>query len=396
MLSLRPFLQIVHLSDVHIVAPEFRPTHDPVRLRMWLRRLRRLASASGLRGRVDDLDRLIREGCGAHLPQARPAFAQFLKRLTIEDPQFRSLTTWVVQSGDLTTFGDDPSLNLATTFLDSAVAPTGALTVSIHGNHDAWPGTFPLLGRAALEAHQTALRHRFPDPWLSGPLRVRLPDATGEVQLYQIDTVDWGPIENAWARGAVSEYRLDDLSRAVGMNTVEGERQLRILVCHHPIRYPPPRPALTMHLKDDGVICEALRTGHRGGVRPLAHMILSGHTHCLSPCLYALPESVNGLDQPPLGDWQCQLVVGSLAQVRHRAEAEVEEGNLRTCAAHSLCEGHQCQVLRFFYDNATPRVVLVQRLVAVRRQGNAEGRGVGFGPFEIPDDRSVQVMSFEI
>src|SRR5688500_19003630 len=100
MRDFRPFLQIVHVSDLHVVAPGFAG---------WpaLRALARsLATASP--GLADAL----REDAAPHDPWCPVEFRAFLEAVTLGDPLFRRLPTWLVDSGDLTSFGDDPSLAL--------------------------------------------------------------------------------------------------------------------------------------------------------------------------------------------------------------------------------------------------------------------------------------------
>jgi len=122
----------------------------------------------------------------------------------------------------------------------------------------------------------------------------------------------------------------------------------------------------------------------------MVHLILSGHTHKLFP--EVLPEAVGGLDHRPLGNDQCQLIVGTLSQVRV-ARSE-DPSTAREPVDPERKYGHQCQILRFFYDTSEPDLLLLQRLVAARRGGRQAGAGVGFGTFDVvpPSDE----LAFEL
>jgi hypothetical protein len=337
--------------------------------------------------RIVALDELIRDGTAAHLPQARRAFSSFLTDITVRDDAFKNLPTWLIQTGDLTTYGDTESIWRGLSFLDRLRRETGVEVVSLHGNHDAWPCTLPICGIPRIPKHQQNLHTFFPDNWPRAPLTARLPDDSGEVQLYGIDTVDARVVQNTLARGEIPRTNLGLLLHRIRTHTKEEERQLRILVSHHPIRYPDPQPAPQMVLNRQSMVCNFLRTGDGSGVAPLAHLILSGHTHDLSPPIFALPDAVRACDQIPLGNEQCQLVVGSLSQL--------DPGRKHGALAH------QCQVLRFYHDTSEPDIVLMQRIPASRQSGKGEGGGVGFGHFEIIDESrngadSVQTMAFEL
>lgn len=378
-----PFLQIVHISDLHIVAPGFRPDPDPSRFRHLLRQLWRVAPSKP----IQVLDTLIRDGIAGHLPQARRAFASFLSEITTEDAQFQGLPTWLVQTGDLTTYGDAASIQLGLSFLNRLRHQTGVEVVSIHGNHDAWPRTLPICATSEIPQHETELHTFFPDDWPRPPLIARLPDHSGEVQLYGLNTVNPVAWANTWARGAIPREKLKALAQLVRAHAKQGEHQLCILVSHHPIRYPDPRPTYQMVLQNQNRACTFLKKGYGKGGPPLAHLILSGHTHQLSPPMFTLPATMRAYDQLPLGDEQGQLVVGSLSQL----DPERKHGDL----------AHQCQILRFYYDSSEPGIVLMQRLPVARRSGQGAGRGIGFGRYEIIDEQgqngaeSIQTMAFE-
>lgn len=169
--------------------------------------------------------------------------------------------------------------------------------------------------------------------------------------------------------------RLRDLVRARSK-----VRQLRILVCHHPIRYPLPTPLLGMVLDDQESTCRFLDRG-TDGARPLIHLILSGHTHFLSPGILTFPESFAGADQPPLGRHQCQITVGSLSQV----DPDGVRGDFP----------QQCQIVRFYYDKGERNLLWIQRLLAVRTAGRGASAGASIGEFKVHPD-SNRSICFEL
>ena len=341
--SPQPVLQIVHVSDLHVLTTVNHPAAPTVRfLTRWARR-------AGLGA----LSRSLEEGTAPCDLFAPIMFRRFVKQISVGDPTWSSSPTWLVDTGDQTTYGDTPSLQRAQQILDSfskVATPPHERLVNLHGNHDAWPDDFPLFQQSKIPGQIAKLNNR-PHQFAVGTPQatLRAPLAkNGEIQLYSIDTIDPGAVPNAWARGAVSSTQLAQLQAMVSASQGNpGSRHLRILATHHPVHFPPPRPRYQM------VIAKNTRVGNSlERTSPPVHLLLSGHTHSLFPELGQLPHSPRTCPHHPLGMDQCQLVVGTLMQV----------DRLQKRGSYP----HQCQVLRFYQDPSDPNTVVVHRLLAAR------------------------------
>ncbi|HEV8719257.1 MAG TPA: metallophosphoesterase [Candidatus Binatia bacterium] len=168
----KPFLQIVHVSDLHVGDPTSLPMGT---VRDWIRKLKRRVST----GLAD----LISDGTAPHDPLAVSLFKNFLEEI-VEDPEWKDCTTWLVDTGDLTSLGDQPSLNLGIQHLNEfkTVCPKIA---SIYGNHDGWPGKLPafsaLVDVQAQPSKIMALGYSVTTPQIA--LRQLIPHGAGEIQL---------------------------------------------------------------------------------------------------------------------------------------------------------------------------------------------------------------------
>jgi hypothetical protein len=353
-----PFLQIVHVSDLHIVDPGF-PHRDE------LLEIDRIARP------FPPLRDMWIDGTAPHDPLAPAEFEEFLRLLTVDDPEWSCQKTWLVDTGDLTTFGDDGSLILGRNLLQRWASMANAELLMLHGNHDAWPLRLPLRARtAALQAHRAGLRrNHYPQRWPEPPLRRPIPNTNADVVMFGLNSVLHERWRNTLARGEVKEDRyweqrpapqpdvqIDRLSQQVGAG-----QSFRIVAVHHPVHYPK-RPPLGMHMDNDSAVARALGGPSRVGVAPLAHLVLSGHTHKLFPKHGELPSDVRKkLPQPDLGMDQFQLIVGSLMQ-------------------HDLLGDrgawpHQCQILRFYAPRRHRNVLVIERLFG--------GRTGGTGPYRL-------------
>src|SRR5438105_95468 len=184
-----PVIQIVHYSDLHIVGPDYltqRLCFDAL--------LKRLPTT-------------LKQGVAGASMAALQAFEDFLREIA-SDAAWRDKPTWLVDTGDGTTFGDDASLDAwlnkwSPAFL--AAAGANAKQMVLYGNHDAWPGTFPLLAPRSMDNHRNTLRSaRFPQTWPAQPLTTPLQSPGGpEVQLYTLNSVDHTLLANTKALGKV-------------------------------------------------------------------------------------------------------------------------------------------------------------------------------------------------
>jgi predicted MPP superfamily phosphohydrolase len=378
-----PFLQIIHISDLHIVHPDFDRWAPQ---RMWSRTLRRALPM------LPTVIAQIEEGTASHDPNALEDFEDFVVLFTHKS----QTTTWLVVTGDLTTFGDPQSLSLALQYI-TRLKQRCQGTCVIYGNHDAWPRAFPLVSADLHVIQQVMLKTdgHFSISQPTGPLREAFPNHPGEVQLYTVDSVLYGRWDNSLALGSVRPGQLTQLASLINKNRSPGEaRDFRILALHHPVEYPQPRPALGMVLKNDQDVALAIDKPP-SGVHPLAHLLLSGHTHQTWPALGALPELAQTCKHEYLGPKQCQYIAGTLTQIDRTRQREWP---------------NQCEVLRLSSSPTKPFQIKVQRLIAARPTGNDEGRGEPYREYrfipqagkdntdQIPTDdwKKSEVMMFDL
>lgn len=351
----QPFLQIVHISDLHVMAGGSKAAD---KVREWVRRIGYFS---------DSLAHYVSEGTAPHDPLAVPLFKDFLSELTA-DQTWKNCETWLIDTGDLTSLGDQKSLDTGQAHLNEfrKVCPKSA---TIHGNHDGWPGTFPLFAKPfPLKTQRTELAKRtYAIGTPSCPLKLAIPHAGGEVQLYLTDSVIIDRWKNTWALGEVPEAQLTALETLIDGNYRATRHDFRILAVHHPVHYPPPRPSREMVMNNDTRVGTFLDTARPAGTYPLAHLVLSGHTHALFPALGQLPVQTTLCNHTPLGIQQCQLVAGTLMQLDRYGKRGAWP--------------HQCEVLRLYYSESKPRVLFMERLLAARQSGAAY-RGAGIGPYK--------------
>lgn len=352
-----PVLQIVHVSDMHVVVPG----HPGPRLLRWVER--------GLKRRGPAVVyEKIRSGTAPHDTFAPVFLCQFLEQIGWKDPIWSTRPLWIVDTGDQTTYGDAGSIAVAQAELAGFAAaaqgpagmPVGALT-RVYGNHDAWPETMPFLGAPAIASHSARIALTYVCDKATLGLRCPLPSGA-EIQLYTLDTVDDGVIANTFARGHVSSRQIKELKALVAANRGVGSPpHLRLLATHHPIHYPPPRSNVSMCLANDSHV------GSEVDKSDLAHLVLSGHTHQLFPAHGSLPQSPRACHHPALGMDQAQLVAGSLMQLDRLANRHY---------------AHQCEVLRIYQDPVHPTSAIVERLFAARTPTKVAGVGTGgIGPY---------------
>jgi hypothetical protein len=290
MRDFRPFLQIVHVSDLHLVASEYASWPA---VRACYRALRKVSSDRAQRFRI---------GTTPHDPTAIEPFGSFLEAIATGDAIWRRLPTWLVDSGDLTCFGDAPSLHLArSVHREFAARATASARVVLVGNHDAWTNA-PAIPNdpVQIERRESLTRDWFATQWPAPPHVAKPPTGRPVVELYGIDSSDGlDGVSLKRLAALMDQYREDDAPT------------VRVLASHRPMD---PTPL------------------------PRVDLVLSGHTHSLSPPLGTLRS-----DAPA----PAALGVGSLLQ---RGDGFAQH----------------CAVLRFYYSASRPRVVLVERLVAAR------------------------------
>lgn len=360
-----PFLQIVHISDLHVINPK---TSNAVAVRRWIRNFRRYLPA---------VAEYIEDGVAPHDPLAISLFREFLEQITVQDPNWSKCNTWLVDTGDLTSLGDGGSLDLGSDYLNS-LAQVCPDVARVYGNHDAWPGTLPLIAAISEFAKQiqSLISRKFSVACPQLALRVPIPHGGGEVQLYLVDSVRHERLVNTLALGEVGKSQLDAFKDLVNKNYSLSRRDFRILAVHHPVHYPPPRPSLSMSMKNDRDVAKALDTPTSGGAYPLAHLIISGHTHFFYPQHGALPPQPSLCLHPELGDEQCQFVVGTLMQLdKYNKRAQWP---------------HQGEVLRLYYSPSNHSVLLLERYLVARGAGRKyPGTGLGsYGFVMLPQENT--------
>jgi hypothetical protein len=356
MTTFEPFLQVIHVSDLHIVADTFSQ-------RPMLRGVLRLAQ------HWKAAKEYLEDGMAPHDVLAPDAFLDFAEAIGPQDPEWANLPTWLVDTGDLTTFGDDDSLSEGHGFLAAIHTRSKAAGAkALYGNHDAWPSDFPLVaGSGAIAKHKQHLLTNWytpPQPRLS--VTCDIPDGSGQVQLFGVDTVLHDRIANTRALGEVGKQQRQALRQLIQSNQGDARaRHFRMLATHHPVHFEgPPLLRCGMVMTDDRDL--ASDTGGPGKAA-LIQLVLSGHTHKLFPEHETLPPTPRHCtNHPVLGHDQCQFVVGTLMQMD-------KFGKRGDCP-------HQAVVLRFYYSKQNQSLMLVQRLLAARTKGS---QGTAVGPYEL-------------
>lgn len=368
-----PFLQIVHISDLHVIDPK---SPNAVGLRGSIRKLRNYF-------RWPQVIEFIEDGIAPHDPLAIRQFKLFLEQITSKESGWSQCETWLVDTGDLTSLGDQESLKLGGQFITD-LKKHCTHSASIYGNHDAWPGKLPAWAtKSDIAAQKTALstlNYNVDTPCLA--LRIAIPGGNGEVQLYLVDSVIHDRWRNFRALGEVSDVQLKDLTQLIDNNYEQGKNYFRILGVHHPVHYPRPRSSVQMCMQNDSEVAKVLDTPTTKGAYPLAHLVLSGHTHFLFPEHGQLPSQPQSCLHPDLGTYQCQFVVGTLMQLdRYNKRGKYP---------------HQCEVLRFYCSQSNPPVLSIERLFAARQATDERGSGFGDYLFVEEGDKMEEEITFTV
>src|SRR5690349_16372948 len=109
-MALSRILKIIHITDLHLGV-------DTAVLRQWQKEKDRLANLIETLGR--ERFKGWKEGTGTHWPAAVTGFATFLEfQAPRWLPEWSGVPAWLLDTGDLTTYGDGPSLDLGTPTLD--------------------------------------------------------------------------------------------------------------------------------------------------------------------------------------------------------------------------------------------------------------------------------------
>ena len=348
---MKPLLQIIHVSDLHIASGALNGQLPPV-----------ADLLAKITAPIPAVGPFVRQGMDPHDPSAKSAIEEFLKKVTSPSNGWVG-PTWLLDTGDLTTFGDEDSLAVGRRLL-SRLGRYCTRTLSLHGNHDAWPQDFPIASRPTIETHRQHLRtSHYPEEWPETPQSFDPPRSPIRIELYALNSVEHYPELNIPALGRVRHDRYWELtppSPAAGHSLSRLQEQvpnstgktLRLLAIHHPIAKVDfwPHHSLLNRKEVSGRI-----------ENPNAfQVVLSGHTHALFPRHGRLQASLTSGLHHPLGPNQVQLVVGSMMQrdFSENSNSELERDRW----------SHQVQVLRIFHDEDSDEVV-VARFLAGRNPG---------------------------
>jgi hypothetical protein len=387
MAKLVPLLQIIHGTDLHLCDNY----SDRVQLgsdeKSWLLRFRDMVEKRNLFG--------WHEGTLQHDESCEEPFERFLTALKkgapewFGDPDKRSSPqTWLIDTGDLTAFGDVASMRAAHHKLARWQSILGCRALFLFGNHDAWPGAQPAFMRPdwskTIEIQRSAIGEF--DPWRSdrwlAPLEVSVSSIGVRIELYGLDSVSYRFGEGVTALGRINEDAIEQLVANIrAEHASHRQPTYRILATHHPVVFPfcPSDvrkfclvPA--MRLVNAEQVIRILRNetseGITSGLMPLVHLFLSGHTHLGYPG-DRLPFNVKAGRKGGLGVKQLQLVSGPWmlthdgAGLREDVAALPRKlsgfGNVSVFAADS-----QFQVLRFYANRQYKDRLTLDRRVFVR------------------------------
>jgi 3',5'-cyclic AMP phosphodiesterase CpdA len=379
-----PVLQIVHISDLHFhVGPA--PQHDRlVRQAIGLVSFVRPSLGQWLLDYWEDgraghaLDALVAFECfltGKPMPNEPPGTPTYTSGVSAL--HCATIPTWLVDTGDLASVGDDASVRDEKAWVDRMASLMGAKkTIRLYGNHDAWPDKFPMIASSKeVTQHRAQFRNmHFAGSWpQSPPESIALGSTGNRIDLYALNSVIHDRNLNTWARGQIrldrhwggigTKDQLPELLGLVTQRSMLPGRAFRILLSHHPIHYPPPAPRWWMSLRRAKSVARQLLNNQRSSTGPLAHLVLSGHTHVLYPGHGKLPPNAGTSHHPPLGLQQLQLIVGSLSKAIRGLPTP-------SSSVHDVdSEPHQCQVLRFFEVPGYPDSIELRRAVLGRNNG---------------------------
>src|SRR5471032_2562460 len=199
--DLEAFLHIVHVSDMHCKGgASLIDIATENKVRGTLRALRRLGRSTW----ADQLEQRWENGLAGHDPLAHDRMCEFLGYFS-SHPQFAGIPSWLLDTGDLSTLGDDDSLQTALGWLNDYAAILSATEVLVlHGNHDAWPGRFPLFSSdQEIHIQQLTLRQLLNKVWPDTSIQIDIPHCRAKLRLNAINSTTGNRIPNTLARGMV-------------------------------------------------------------------------------------------------------------------------------------------------------------------------------------------------
>lgn len=397
-----PVLQILHISDLHV--SEGVP--DKAMLAREGRRWRLVLRQTIQRHNWFEWH----EGTLAHDETAEARFEEALRDLRAFDDAWFGGTgtqapqTWLVDTGDLSTYGDHASIQAGWHKLQRWRAALGNCPMRVlYGNHDAWPGTLPGLAGGGWRRQAELQRSRlaeYPEWWQErwlNPLCVDIPDTDHQIELYALNSISFDVHNNLRAIGTISQEALQRLALAIQHEKRRrpSSKSYRILATHHPVAFPydpdmtsvPWLPLIkTMHLAGADTITAFLKHDTAADIppdlTPYIHLFLAGHTHASFPGT-PLPRTVKEAYHGPLGERQMQCVVGPLMLVRDRQRVAqgrlpqiIDTANPAFPQSKIYDANQQCEILRFFYRPDSGDGLYLRRSVLARMPNEGEYRVV--------------------
>jgi 3',5'-cyclic AMP phosphodiesterase CpdA len=380
-MGLEPIVQIIHISDLHIVTEWADEANRTLQRLTYLERLReRLEESSwpfrkGIVNRLRRWEERLRHGTAPHDPQATEKFFEYIARRAASDEEWADQPTILLDTGDLTTYGDRASLWEGEVFLRQLRDVAGAELITMRGNHDEWPGDLPCFRPTAIPSHRARVRQEMAF-WFNHPTVRSFSSRSGgaQVQLFTVTSVTSDFVRNSLALGHVAQDEMEAVFEQMTLSHRPHVPTLRLLALHHPVSHQPAdKSALEMILLNQGSVAQILAEANRDDQRPAIHVVISGHTHVRFPDHptdpwdrerpVTLPLRATECRHAPLAHGQCQLVAGSLSQV------DVDDLRLWP---------HQAELLRFYWSQDAGQVVMKRALLA--RPGLGD-----FAPVPLPD-----------
>ena len=308
----------------------------------------------------------MRRGVSPSLTDGVQTFSELINELTSGRLAWPNQHTWLIDTGDLTTFGDAESIREGQKLL-STLTRGCSESIALHGNHDAWPGDFPLgVDRSTFQRHRHELRNthftgRLPAPPKRAVVQVSNSQSV-QVELYALNSVVHRRKWNWWAKGEVYEDRfwdkphtrpaptglrqLDELFQsAIGLRS--DHPTFRIVAIHHPLlaggRWPWDRIFNASDLQENfDQQCPDLRF----------HLFLSGHTHEMEPPHGLMSSRLQARVNGYFANGPLQLVIGAFMQ---------DQGWTGQITGWP----HQAQVIRMYWDDYD-RCIRAHRFIAGR------------------------------
>lgn len=283
-----PLVQIIHLSDPHV-----RICETPPRALVALQWSQPLPM----------LHQMLAEGMAAWDTNAWRVAKRALKTHGVLSSWGGA--SWFLVTGDMTTFGDEGSIERAIEVKQRLAG--GQPLEYVRGNHDTWPGDFPARAtNPEIDAQKKRLARLLPQP-PSGVPRRSTP-AGPLVQVFATDTAYFDPALNTFALGHADGAKR--LSAEMWAELDEGPT-LRVVLTHHPMSYP---AGVEIWHRLRGRHRAALQRFTRSPASPPVQIILSGHTHSEWPPRGQLKQDLVDGKEHGLAKGQVQLVIGSFSQ----------------------------------------------------------------------------------